>query len=165
MPSLQPNLFTRPMSFVEQCAQSLLSPEAQQDGIVSHIEFADFFAHHCKKEGLCDDTFSIEFEELDVSLQLDFILLACSDSTEDCNDFDTFGVGVNDVEEVCSSAFEYALSKGLTSTFGKFFPAAWLCLFALRFPEHINCMISSNGKSVPCTQQTSISNKATVSSN
>jgi hypothetical protein len=119
-PTLRPNLFNDPVTFVEECHQIFIG-----DGVVSQVEFADFVANRCRVEGLCNDNFKLSFEQLDVGLQLDFILGACNDDMKDCIDeYGHFGIeGADGIETsikvLCSSAFEYALSMGLATTSGK----------------------------------------------
>ena len=129
----RPNLFTGLGKFEEECKDVLLSPSVLDDGIVSQIEFTSFLGDRCIAEGLCDGQSKIAFENLDVELQLDFILGACraSAEAEDCVDdlkaaYGThfgYDAGSEDLEamvgKLCHSAFEYALSNGLAETSGE----------------------------------------------
>lgn len=132
-PTFRPNLFNGPDPFVDECKTTLLSAESIEDGTISQIEFADFLVSRCKAEGLCGKESKIAFEELDVGLQLDFILGVCFEDTEDCissleadwRNGSHFGFDAKDehvadsLEVLCLSAFEYAVSVGLVTTSGK----------------------------------------------
>eukprot|EP00804_Cyclotella_cryptica_P015296 CCRYP_005407-RB/>CCRYP_005407-RB protein AED:0.31 eAED:0.31 QI:300/1/1/1/1/1/4/241/1227 len=122
------------MSFVHECTHYLLSPDSVRDGIVSQIEFAEFLTYRCVEEGLCNNESNLTFQELDVSLQLEFILGACQDDSPsgkancidelhtDWRSGSHFGFDVNNakiellVEKLCSSAFDYAILMGLVTT-------------------------------------------------
>lgn len=109
-PTLRPNLFSQPKSFVQECKDTLLSPSTIEDGVLSQLEFADFLFGRCNDEGLCDDQSGMKFEQLDVKLQLDFILAACDGEMADCIDeLGSFGFNTQDegietsIDELCST--------------------------------------------------------------
>jgi hypothetical protein len=123
--------------FANECMSYLVSPNFLIDGIISQTEFTRFIMHHCIEEGLCDDTCIITFEELGVSLQLEFILGVCHHDDEreksKCiqelntmwrsgnefgfsSDADQLDVLVSDL---CSKSFGYVLSMGYASTPGE----------------------------------------------
>lgn len=124
--TFQPNVFSKP-SFLQECKHSLLSSKFVEDGIVAQNEFTAFLFDRCHAEGLCNDKSEMEFEQLDVSLQLDFILAACEgDNTIGCIDeLGQFGIDVEHknldivIDELCSNAFDNAFSMGLVNTLGK----------------------------------------------
>ena len=133
-PTLQPpNLFHHIDSFVAECNNVLLSPEFVEDNIVSQIEFASFLMNRCRAEGLCEDSSKVSFEQLDLQLQLDFILGACGDGTVECigeleadwRNGTHFGFDAEDediensVDKLCMKAYDYAISMGLVNTLGK----------------------------------------------
>ena len=110
-----------------------------EDGIISQMEFTRFLIHHCIQQGLCDDRTIITFEELDVGLQLDFILGVCSHEEQEMKaqcirdleimwrEGDQFGFDVNDndmdslsmdVGDMCEQAYDHVVEMGLAKTQG-----------------------------------------------
>lgn len=63
--------------FVDDCSSFLLSPDSIEDGIVSQNEYASFLLSLCRSEDLCDDETNLEFEQLNLGLQLEFVRGAC----------------------------------------------------------------------------------------
>jgi len=64
-------------SFVDECSSFLLSPDSIKDGIVSQNEYASFLLSLCRSEDLCDDETNLEFEQLSLGLQLEFVRGVC----------------------------------------------------------------------------------------
>ncbi len=147
-PSYQPTLehdtapsTPRSSRFADECTSYFLSPSFLEDGILSQIEFTQFITHHCIQNELCDDAALITFEELDVSLQLEFILGVCSHKErvdkEECIDElrdmwrngREFGFAVDsevdmqlltaDVRDVCDKSYGYVLEMGFAVTIGE----------------------------------------------
>jgi len=124
--------------FVDDCTSYLLSPDTLKDGIISQTEYTQFLAHHCIEQELCDDETFIEFEQLDINLQLEFVLGVCNheDQAEKVQcvtnlevmwrDNRQFGFDVNDndllsfdVMDMCASTYNHVLDMGLTVSQGK----------------------------------------------
>ena len=103
------------------------------------MEFTRFLIHHCIQQGLCDDRTIITFEELDVGLQLEFILGVCSHEEQEMKaqcirdleimwrEGDQFGFDANDddmhslsmdLEDMCEQAYNHVVEMGLTKTQG-----------------------------------------------
>ncbi|KAL7539367.1 hypothetical protein ACHAXR_009277, partial [Thalassiosira sp. AJA248-18] len=144
LPSIQPtsdvdDVTPSPISkrFADECTSYLLSPDFLEDGIISQTEFVRFLIHHCIQKGICDDRTIITFEELNVSLQLEFIFGVCSHDTQvgkaqcidnlktmwrDGNQFG-FDVDADDlgllVNEMCYMSHGYVLEMGLDYTAGE----------------------------------------------
>ena len=124
-------------SFVNDCASYLLSSVFLEDGIISQMEFTHFLMHHCMEQGLCGDRTIITYEELDVSLQIEFILGVCSrvdqeEKVECINELKTmwksgnlfgFNASVDDldllVKDMCYNSYHHVLLMGLTATPGE----------------------------------------------
>jgi len=124
--------------FVDDCTSYLLSPNALEDGVISQTEYTQFLAHHCIQLDLCDDGTVIEFEQLDINLQLEFILGVCNHEYQaekvQCvtnlevmwKDNRQFGFDVNnidmlsfDVMDMCANTYNHVLEMGLTVSQGK----------------------------------------------
>ena len=124
--------------FVDDCTSYLLSPNALEDGIISQTEYTQFLAHHCIQQELCDEGTVVEFEQLDINLQLEFILGVCNHEDQegkvqcvtnlevmwrdnqqfgfDVNDNDMLG---NDIMDMCANTYNHVLDMGLTVSQGK----------------------------------------------
>jgi len=120
---------------------SLLASSVTEDGIISQIDFAKFLGRLCieRSEGDCDGSSGIAFEELNVNLQLQFILDVCSHrkgEKEVCiehlqtmwREGDEFGFVVasgeqqrlrQQVKDFCLDSYQYALDMGFIGGHGR----------------------------------------------
>jgi len=124
--------------FVDDCTSYLLSPDTLEDGIISQTEYTQFLARHCIQQDLCDDGTVVEFEQLDINLQLEFVLGVCNHEDQvrkvQCvtnlevmwRDNQQFGFDVNDndmlsndVMDMCANTYNHVLDMGLTVSQGK----------------------------------------------
>ena len=125
--------------FVDDCTSYLLSPDTLEDGIISQTEYTQFLARHCIQQDLCDDGTVVEFEQLDINLQLEFVLGVCNHEDQEgkvqCvtnlevmwRDNQQFGFDVNNVDmdlridvlDMCANTYNHVLEMGLTVSQGK----------------------------------------------
>lgn len=112
---------------------SLLASSVTEDGIISQDDFAKFLSSLCiKRSGVACDGSSVTFEELNINLQLQFILDVCShrkDEEEVCiehlqmmwREGDDFGFVVvsgeqqmlrQQVTDFCVDSYQYAVDMG-----------------------------------------------------
>ena len=125
--------------FVDDCTSYLLSPDTLKDGIISQTEYTQFLAHHCIEQELCDEGTVVEFEQLDINLQLEFVLGVCNHEDQvgkvQCvtnlevmwRDNQQFGfvndndmnLLSNDVMDMCANTYNHVLDMGLTVSQGK----------------------------------------------
>lgn len=122
--------------FVTECFSYLLSPELTSDDLISQNDFTEFITHHCIQTEICEEGRVITFEELDISLQIAFILGVCSVDDEDSrmsclddlrvtwNSGNNFGLDA-DVEDInmliwnlCAYSYGHLLEMGLTTSKG-----------------------------------------------
>lgn len=126
--------------FVDACSSFLLSPKSIKDGIVSQNEYASFLLSQCRLEGLCDDDTNLEFQQLDLVLQLKFVRgvcpyngleekISCIDDLESMwLEAGEFGFRVsengidalsNHVEDMCIDTYVDVAKMRLIGTFGE----------------------------------------------
>ena len=64
--------------YVQQCSAFLTSENVVADGIISQDDFVDFMLTQCQAEGVCSEETTLGFEQLDINVQLKFIMGVCS---------------------------------------------------------------------------------------
>ncbi len=124
--------------YVAACSTYLTSPEVTEDGIISQHEFVDFLLNQCHFEEICPKKMKLNFEKLDVNVQMKFIRGICYQEDfvdrsrciyglhEMWLDENMFGfrTGEDDdtqslVQNMCSEIYPDIGQLGLTRTAGK----------------------------------------------
>lgn len=125
--------------YVQRCNTFLTSEDAVADGIISQDEFVDFMLMQCRAEGVCPEGTTLKFEQLDINVQLKFIMGVCSqedyidrsnciyDLHDQWLENKLFGFRTNDesdntqslIHNMCTEVYVDAVRMGFTSTTGK----------------------------------------------
>lgn len=125
--------------YVHQCSTFLTSENVVADGIISQDEFVDFMLMQCQSEDVCPEEMKLKFEQLDINVQLKFVMGICSqeDFTERSNciydlhdqwlESNLFGFSTHDENEntqslirsMCTEVYVDAVKMGFTRTAGK----------------------------------------------
>ena len=125
--------------YVHQCSTFLTSENVVADGIISQDEFVDFMLMQCQAEDVCHEEMKLKFEQLDINVQLKFVMGICSqeDFTQRSNciydlhdqwlESNLFGFSTHDENEntqslirsMCTEVYVDAVKMGFTRTAGK----------------------------------------------
>ena len=126
------------VDFVDQCTASLLSSNTIDDHFISQDEFSQFLSDYCVESGVCEAGTEMDFQSLNVELQLAFVLFICNQEEEmdrkacleelnskggsfgyDLN-VEELEVLNNEIQELCTVAYLQASRSGLLPpTIGK----------------------------------------------
>jgi hypothetical protein len=124
--------------YVAACSTYLMSADVTEDGIISQHEFVDFLLNQCRAEEICPKKMKLNFEKLDVNVQMKFIRGICYqedfvdrsrciyDLHEMWLDKNMFGFRTGEDEDIqslvqnmCSDIYSDIGQLGLTRTAGK----------------------------------------------
>ena len=125
--------------YVHQCSTFLTSENVVADGIISQDEFVEFMLLQCRAEDVCPEKTKLTFEQLDINVQLKFVMGVCSqqDFTERSNciynlhdqwlESKLFGFSTYDENEntqslihsMCTEVYVDAVKMGFARTAGK----------------------------------------------
>lgn len=124
--------------YVAACSTYLMSADVTEDGIISQHEFVDFLLNQCRAEEICPKKMRLNFEKLDVNVQMKFIRGICHQEDfvdrsrciyglhEMWLDENMFGFRTGEdedtqslVQNMCSDIYPDIGQLGLTRTAGK----------------------------------------------
>ncbi len=125
--------------YIQQCNTFLTSEAVVADGTISQHDFVDFMLMQCRAEGACPEEMTLSFEQLEIKVQLKFIMGVCSqeDYTDRSNciydlkhqwlESKLFGFRANDeddntqllIHNMCTEVYVDAAKMGFTMTTGK----------------------------------------------
>lgn len=133
--------------YVNGCKSYLTSQDVVADGIITQDEFVDFLIMQCRAEDICPKDTKLRFEQLDINLQLKFVMGICSH--EDFADrsnciYDLrdqwlanklFGLRANDISDntqssihdMCTEVYVDAVKMGFTRTTGEWVAVKMRC--------------------------------------
>ena len=142
--------------YVHECTSFLLSQNVLADGIISQNEFVDFMLLQCRAEDICPNDTKLQFEQLDISVQLKFIMGICShedfadrsnciyDLHDQWLENKLFGFKVNEsdntqslIRNMCTEVYVDAVKMGFTRTTGEW--VAVKILYHSQWHTHLGC--------------------------